>query len=195
MDNSLPSEFTQLMQAAQQGNELAEQAFCEKVNQELRQVAERVVRGAQAQPTSLVNELFVRLFRKAVVPDLKNRRYFFAVAADQMRQILRERIRAKLAQKRGGGMERVPLDIALDQYLDDFQAQNRFAFQALDEALERLREGKSTARQYEVVRLRFLVGLTIDETADVLGIAPRTVRGDWLLARAKLLAELSEDAG
>ena len=185
-------QFTQLLKVAQAGDMHAQDQFCERVNSELRQIAQRMVRGNDAQPTSLVNELFLRLFRQGLVDDLKNRRYFFAVAADQMRQILRERARRRRAQKRGGNLERVPLDIALDQYLDDFNDKNRFEFIALDAALESLKHS-STERQYEVVRLRFLVGLTIEETSEVLSVSPRTVRGDWMLARAKLRAELEKD--
>ena len=192
-DVSDPHEFTRLLKNAQRGDSAAEQQFCRLVNDELRREAGRLVRAgreAVAQPTSLVNELFLRLFREAAADDLKNRRYFFTVAIDQMRQILRERIRRSRSQKRGGHLQKLPLDIVLDQYLDDFKDRSRFDFEALDQALERLKTGKATRRQYEVVTLRYLAGLTVEETAELLGISPRTVAYDWKLARAKLYVEI-----
>ena len=197
-DDADKDTFTRLLKVAQSGDSEAERRFCDLINDELRDQATRLVRrvgNEVAQPTSLVNELFIRLFRKGIVDDLKNRRYFFAVAIDQMRQILRERIRSRKSQKRGGHLKRVPLDIVLDQYLDDFARDTQFDFEAVDLALQRLKEDGSSARQYEVVKLRYLAGVTVEETAEMLGISPRTVANDWKLARAKMYAQLQEGGG
>jgi len=186
--------LTDLIRQAQNGNSAAEQQLFEAVNDELRQLAEYQTRrfGAQGmdQPTSLVNELFLKLFREDAFVDLKNRRYFFAVAIDQMRQILRNRFRHRKTQKRGGHLNRVPLDVALDDYLDELQNMYQFDFEALDEALNRLKHGTTSQRQYEVVNLRFLAGMTVKQTAELIGISERQVAIDWKLARAKLYTEL-----
>ena len=174
----------------------AEQLLCNLVNGELRRAAARLVRGNHqlAQPTSLVNEVFLRLFRKRICGDLKNRRYFLAVAVDQMRQILRERWRARQAQKQGGGLEQVPLDVALDHYLDGFRASNHLDFIVLDEALERLQQTRATPRQFEILKLHFFLSQEQKEIAETIGLDPAGVSRELKVALAKLKLELTGDA-
>lgn len=196
MDEKPPEEFSQLLQRAQAGSPEAENRFCELVNDELRGAAGALVRNQHglAQPTSLVNEAYLRLFRKGVVDDLRNRRYFFAVAIDQMRQILRERFRTRKSQRRGGHMNRQALDAVLDQYLDDFAVANALDYMLLDEALEGLKNGGATARQYEVLRLHYFVGLQQKEIADLLDLDASVISKELRTARAKLALQLRGDS-
>ena len=134
------------------------------------------------QATALVNEAYLRLV------DAKNvawhdRAHFLAVAARVMRRILVDHARARRAQKRGGPAERVTLDEALTVGTDE-----RRDYVALDDALNAL--AAFDERKGRVVELRFFGGLTIKETAEVIGISTATVERDWILAKAWLYAEL-----
>ena len=157
------------------------------VYQELRRLAASYLRrerpGQTLQPTALVHEAYLRLLKDR--PERwQNRAHFCAIAAHSMRQILIERARARGAQKRGGGGPRVTLDEALvaggEQSIDIL---------ALDHALERLHA--IDAEQARLVELRFFGGLTVEETAVVLKVAPDTVMRDSRLAKAWLARELS----
>lgn len=140
-------------------------------------------RGADLlQATALVHETFVRLTGAHNV-DWQDRRHFLAVAGRTMRRVLVDLFREQAAVKRGGGAPHVPLEpdvAAADSRLVDLVA--------LDEALTRL--GALEPRKVQVIELRFFAGLTVEETADVLGVAPDTVARDWRLARTWLLREL-----
>ena len=195
-ENTRAHDFSQLLARAQAGDRQEESRFCELVNAELRRAAACLVRGKHgvAQPTSLVNEVFVRLFRKGVVEDLKNRRYFFAVAIAQLRQTHRERYRRRKSQRQGGHLERQPLEIVLDHYLDDFEASRQFEFLMLDEALERLQNGSATARQYEIIRLHYFLGWQQKEIAETLDVHQSVVSKDLKAVLAKLAVELKGDA-
>ncbi|MEM7165059.1 MAG: ECF-type sigma factor [Planctomycetota bacterium] len=131
------------------------------------------------QPTALVHEAFLRL-SKGEPGKVYDRTHLLATVARAMRQILIDHARRRGASKRGGNLARVQLDsVALateDQQLD---------FEVLHEALRELE--KLNPRQADIVELRFFGGLTIEETSEVLGVAPRTVRHDWQFARAWLL--------
>ena len=157
------------------------------VYQELRRLAASYLRrerpGQTLQPTALVHEAYLRLMKDR--PERwQNRAHFCAIAAHSMRQILIEKARARGALKRGGGRPRVTLDEALvgggEQSID---------LVALDEALERL--AAIDAEQARLVELRFFGGLTVEETAETLGISPATVKRHWTVARAWLARELS----
>jgi len=157
------------------------------VYQELRRLAASYLRrerpGQTLQPTALVHEAYLRLMKDR--PDRwQNRAHFCAIAAHSMRQILIEKARARDAQKRGGGGPRITLDEALvgggEMSID---------FVALDEALERL--AAIDAEQARLVELRFFGGLTVEETAETLGISPATVKRHWTVARAWLARELA----
>lgn len=164
------------------------------VYDELRRIAARYMSrerpGQTLQATALVNEAFVRL--SAERPrEFQNRTHFLAIAALSMRQILVQRARARRAAKRGGAPQRITLD---DHNLDPARVPAGAApashspddvdVLALDEALERLAaQDPELAR---IVELRYFGGLTVEETADVVGASPATVKRHWALARAWL---------
>lgn len=135
------------------------------------------------QATALVNEVYLRLIETDRV-QWQNRAHFFAVAARMMRRILVDFARARLNDKRGGGVQRVTLDDAVAVV----QAPS-MDLVALDEALERL--GSIDSRQSQIVELRFFGGLTLDEAAEVLQVSRDTVKRDWRFAKLWLARELS----
>jgi RNA polymerase sigma factor (TIGR02999 family) len=156
------------------------------VYQELRRLAASYLRrerpGQTLQPTALVHEAYLRLMKDK--PDRwQNRAHFCAIAAHSMRQILIERARARGALKRGGARPRVTLDEALVA-----GGERSIDLVALDEALERL--AALDPEQGRLVELRFFGGLTVEETADAMGISPATVKRHWTVARAWLAREL-----
>ena len=156
------------------------------VYQELKRLAAGYLRrerpGYTLQPTALVNEAYLRLLKDD--PERwQNRAHFCAIAAHSMRQILIERARARNAQKRGGPRARVTLDDALVA-----GGERSIDLVALDEALERL--AALDPEQARLVELRFFGGLTVEETADAMGISPATVKRHWTVARAWLAREL-----
>lgn len=152
---------------------------------ELRRVAAAYLRrerpGQTLQATALVNEAYVRLAGQH--PRFQNRAHFCAIAANAMRQILVERARARHAQKRGGGAARITLNEGLAA-----SPEPPVDLAALDEALGRL--AALDAQQARIVELRFFGGLSVEETAEVLGISPATVKRHWSVARAWLAREL-----
>jgi RNA polymerase sigma factor (TIGR02999 family) len=164
------------------------------VYDELRRIAARYVSrerpGQTLQATALVNEAFVRL--SAERPrEFQNRTHFLAIAALSMRQILVQRARARRAAKRGGAPQRITLD---DANVDVSKVPAGFGnaapgpadidVLALDEALTRL--ASFDAELARLVELRYFGGLTVEETAEVLGSSPATVKRHWALARAWL---------
>ena len=161
-----------------------------EVYQELRRLAAYYVRGERAdltlQPTALVHEAYVRLLREAYT-SWQNRAHFCAIAANAMRQILVEQARAHRALKRGGDHLRVTLvdDAAVAPAGDP-------DVEALDQALEVL--ASLEPRQARLVELRYFGGLTIEEAAEHLGVAPATAKRDWAVARAWLRRRLTSDA-
>lgn len=134
------------------------------------------------QPTALVHEAFLKLVDDAG-QGWENRAHFFGVAANVMRRILVDHARRHNAQKRGGG-EVLRLETGMDVAVDSADQMMR-----IDDALTRLAE--LDPRQARVVELRFFAGLTVDECAEVLGVAPVTIKRDWAMARAWLYRELS----
>lgn len=156
------------------------------VYDELRQLAGRQLRGERAghtlQPTALVHEAYLRLVDTDGV-SWESRAHFFGTAARAMRQILVDYARRRNADKRGGGWERVTLDTGL-------QEDAGFAPEILDlhGALEEL--ARHDADLARLVELRFFAGLTLDETADVLGVSRRKAAKDWSVARLWLQREL-----
>ena len=139
--------------------------------------------GHTLQPSALVNEAMVRLLEGSALNRSADRGYFFAAAAQAMRQVLVDHARRRRAAKRDGGRRRVPLDQVL-QYFDD----RRLDVLALHEALDRLMT--LDERQGLVVSLRFFAGLSAPEVADVLDVSVGTIEGDWRIARAWLRGQL-----
>ncbi len=135
------------------------------------------------QPTALVNEAFVKLVDHASLAE-HSRTHFFAIAANAMRYVLADYARRRNAEKRGGGVGRVTMHSGVG-VADDDEPMDAVA---LHEALERLE--KEDARAYAIVELRFFGGLSIAQTAEVLGISGGTVKNEWRWARVWLLAQL-----
>jgi RNA polymerase sigma factor (TIGR02999 family) len=158
------------------------------VYDELRALARTQLRGERPdhslQATALVHEAYLRLLGNgATQPAWNDRHHFFVAAAEAMRRILIEHARARGRGKRGGGRVRVELssvDLAVEQDLDEVLA--------LDEAFRRLEEQDPKAA--DVVRLRFFAGLSVEETADAMGLSARTVKREWAFARAWLFDAL-----
>ncbi len=169
---------------AQPGSELLTQLYTE-----LRSLAGALTRqlppGQTLQPTALVHEAYLRLVRNQD-PGWEGRRHFFGAAARAMREILIEQARRKASQKRGGQAHRVELDEGLawiEPPADDLLA--------LDEAIARLQEEDPYLA--EIVQLRYFTGLSVEETACVVGASERTVKRDWRYARAWLARQLGKD--
>ena len=171
------------------GNSQDADALAPLVYNELRRLAAAYMRrerpGQTLQPTALVHEAYMRLAN--VGTPWTDKRHFVGVAARSMRQILVERARARGAQKRWAGLNRVSLSDSLAVAADP-----ESMLPALDEALERLET--IDAEQARIVELRYFAGLSIEETADVLGISPATMKRRWSLARAWLFRELAGEA-
>jgi len=156
---------------------------------ECRRIAARQLRRERddhtLDPTALVHELYLHLVdqRRAT---WTNRAHFFGIAAQLMRRILVDHARAKRTAKRGGSPTFVSLAAVTDEAVD-----NVADVLAIDEALERLAD--IDPDQVRIVEMRFFAGLTVDETAHVLGRSPRTVKREWQLARAWLFRELRQE--
>jgi RNA polymerase sigma-70 factor, ECF subfamily len=180
-----PGQITLLLGRMRDGDRDARDALVPLVYRDLEKIAAGYANrpGVTLEPCGLVHELYVRL---AVTPlNARDRKHFYSVAALAMRQILVDRARRRRAHKRGGDAARVTInDVAAttDDAVD---------VAVVDDALRRLEE--LSPRQARIVELRCLVGLSIVETADVLGVSPRTVNTEWRVARAWLMRALQED--
>lgn len=139
--------------------------------------------GHTLEPTALVNEAFLKLVDQKRV-NWQNRSHFFAVGAQIMRRILVDHARKKKGKKRGGGWTRVPLREELQ-----VTSKNYEDVLALDDALQKLE--KVDPDRSKVVELRFFGGLTLDETAEALGVTKRTVQNHWTVCSAWLRRELT----
>lgn len=180
---------TQLLALAGEGDKAALAKLIPLVYEELRAMAhrQRISQGGgdTLNTTALVHEAYEKLAGSGAA--YEDRRHFFRVAARAMRSVLVDHARAQSREKRGGGMKARTLDevrIAPPERPEQMLA--------LDEALNILNELDS--RQAEVVQLRYFIGLTVPEAADVLGLSEATVKRDWTAARAWLLDTLSTAA-
>jgi RNA polymerase sigma factor (TIGR02999 family) len=181
------SETTQLLRAWADGDPGALERLTPRVYTELRRIAGHFMRderpGRTIQTTALVHEAYLKLIDVTSV-DWQHRAHFFAVSAQIMRHILLDRARRRVAAKRGGVAPRVNLD-----EVPDIGSGRARELIALDDALNAM--AKVDPRKARVVELRFFAGLSVEETAEVLKVSSDTVKRDWRLARAWLLAELS----
>ena len=182
-----PHEVTQLLQAWSDGNQEALDKLAPLVYDELHRLARHYMSGERAghtlQTTELVDEAYVRLIDWKSVR-WQNRAHFFGVAAQMMRRILVDVARSRNYAKRGGNAFRVSLSEAADVSLERGED-----IIALDEALQSL--AAIDPRKTRIVELRFFGGLSVDETAEVLKVSPRTVMREWSLAQAWLYRELA----
>ncbi len=188
MTTPSPQQVTELLVAWGHGDERALEQLMPLVYEELRRLAHRHLgrerAGHTLQTTALVHEAYLRLVDQKET-HWQNRAHFFAVAARMMRRILVDYARARGFAKRGGGAQQVSLDEAM--VVSDERAADVVA---LDEALNELAEFDE--RKSRMVELRFFGGLSIEETAEVLGVSPGTVMRDWTLAKAWLQREIGK---
>jgi len=161
------------------------------VYQELRRLARRLMRRERSdhtlQTTALVHEAYLKLVGKGKL-EWNDRTHFIGIAAHAMREILVEHARAYHASKRGGEEQKVQLTIEVPAGSEDRSVD----LLALDVALNKLAE--LSPRQCQVIEMRFFGGLSVEETAEALGISPKTVKRDWSAARAWLHREMRRDA-
>jgi RNA polymerase sigma factor (TIGR02999 family) len=180
-----PGQVTQLLKAMRAGDSRAADDLLPLVYAELHRLAKAYMRRERPehtlQATALINEAYLRLVREDA--DWNNRAHFIGVAANVMRRVLVDHARAHKAERRAGGLKRVEmsddLSISIEQ-LDEVAL--------VDDALTKL--AKVKPRQAEVVELRYFGGLTVEQIGDLLGIAPRSVKHDWSLARIWLFREM-----
>ena len=178
---------TQLLLAWGRGDELARDQLIPLVLDTLRRIARRQLRAERAghslETNALINEAYLKLIEQSVV-SWESRAHFFGIAARLMRELLVDHARARQRLKRGGGQEQISLTssaiIVKEQAVD---------LLALDEALKTL--SGVDPQSSRIVELRFFGGLTIDETAQVIGVSTPTVERGWRTARAWLQTELS----
>ena len=179
------SQTTRLLKAVHAGDNAAAERLLPLVYAELHRVANAYMRRERPdhtlQPTALINEAYLRLIQEDV--DWNSREHFIGFAAHVMRRVLVDYARARNADQRGGKRERVELQ---DQLAISPARLEEVTL--LDEALDRLE--KHNPRQAKVVELRYFGGLSIDQIGATLGIAPRSVKRDWALARIWLYEEL-----
>ena len=185
---SSPDQVTHLLQRAGDGDRSAVDELLPLVYDQLRRDAQLRMAGERAdhtlQATALVHEAYLRLVGERRVP-WQNRAHFYSAAAEAIRRILLDHAKARARQKRGGGRRRVPLSIA--------DVAESWSFQetlSLDDALCRL--GERDPAIGEVVRLRFFAGLSVEQTAEALGVSKATVKRRWEFGRTWLFRELKQ---
>jgi RNA polymerase sigma factor (TIGR02999 family) len=188
LSSSTMTDVTGILAAIEQGDPSAAGLLLPLVYDELRQLAaQRLAQekpGQTLQATALVHEAYLRLVGGETLQRWDSRRHFFAAAAEAMRRILVENARRKRSIKHGGQCARVDLDEALIVVGDE----PRHDLLDLDELLDQL--ASADPRAAELVKLRFFAGLTGDQAAEVLGIAPRSADLLWAYARAWLFEKL-----
>lgn len=184
LDSSQP--VSELLVRWKRGEQDALEVLLPLVYDELRRLAHHHLQGERAghtlQSTALVHEAYLRLADQEPLR-LDNRAHFFAVASHLMRQILVDYARKHHAAKRGANNLTLTLDEAVA-----LPKKRNLRLVALDDALNGLAE--LDARQSQIVELRFFGGLSIDETSEVLGVSPATVKREWSTARAWLYREM-----
>lgn len=188
----MTNDVTKILSAIEAGDRKAAGQLLPLVYDELRRLATQKMTqeksGHTLQPTALVHEAFLRLIGQEDRQKWDGRGHFFAAAAQAMRRILIESARRRNADKRGGG-ERLRREVRDDDAV--FDSLNVDTLLSLDEALTKLAaEDEGLAK---LVELRYFTGLTIDETAEIMGVSPRTTKRNWAYARAWLRREMDGD--
>ena len=182
------SEVTEIVERARQGDQQAAQDLLPLVYNELRRLAVHkmalIPPGQTLQPTALVHEAYLRLVGSDG-QKWDGRGHFFAAAAEAMRRILIERARRKAALRHGGGQQRVDIDaVQIAGVLKDDH------LLAVNDALDKF--AQHDPQKAELVKLRYFVGLKVDEAAEVLGISEMMAKRHWAYARSWLLREIEE---
>jgi RNA polymerase sigma factor (TIGR02999 family) len=185
------SDVTRILSAIEHGDPHAAEQLLPLIYDELRKLAAAKLAqekpGQTLQATALVHEAYLRLVGRPSERGWDQRGHFFAAAAEAMRRILLNRARDKGRQKRGGDRRRIDFEhLAVADQADDDEVL------AVDEALERLAQLHPTCA--ELVKLRFFTGLTMEEAAAAMSIAPRTAHRYWVFARAWLVDALRPDS-
>lgn len=180
--------ITQALADLRSGDQHAASRLMPLVYEELRRLAGQYLSaenpGHTLQPTALVHEAYLSLVKEPE-SDWQNRVHFFAVAAQAMRRILVDHARSRRALKRGGDRRKLPLDEARSIALEPEEY-----LLAMDEALRKL--STQDPQQSRIIELRFFAGLTLEETASLLGISVKTVQRDWIMARGWLHREVTK---
>ncbi len=184
---SEPGQVTQLLKLWRQGDEAAASVLLPLIYGDLKMRAARYLRHERSdhtlQPTALVHEAYMRLVDQKGT-HWQDRAHFFAIAAKMMRRVLLDHARKHLSGKRGGGMRPVELEVA-----EELPALSLPELVALDDALNAL--AAFDQNRATLIELRYFAGLTVEETAEVMGCSTATVMRQWRTARAWLFAELS----
>lgn len=187
MQTPPPNEITPLLLRWSQGDQVALSLLMPIVYQELHRLAQSYLRRERAnhtlQPTALINEAYLRLVKQDA-PEWQSRSHFFGVAARLMRQILVEYARTHAAAKRGGGEVELSLD-EVWMYSDEKAAE----LVALDDAL--IAMAAFDERKVQIIELRYFGGMSLEETATILGLSVATIGHETRLARAWLYKEMS----
>jgi RNA polymerase sigma factor (TIGR02999 family) len=185
------AQATELLRQASDGDEGASAELLAFVHDELARLArihmDRERGDHTLQPTALVNEAWIRLIDRDRA-GWRDREHFLSAASRAMRNILVDHARRRRAEKRGGGDVRLPLDAVVELY-----EERAVDLELLSDALDALHE--DDPRLGRVVELRFFGGLTVEETARVMGVSPSTVERSWRMARAWLRDEIAEEDG
>jgi RNA polymerase sigma-70 factor, ECF subfamily len=188
--NESPIDVTVMLRQLSNGNQEVLAELIPLVYDELRRLAAYHLRHERSnhtlQATALVHEAYLRLVDQRDM-DWKNRAHFFGVAAHLMRRILLMHARQHHAAKRGGAVQKISLDEAVV-----FTRERSAELVALDELLNRLAE--LDPQQARIVELRVFGGLSVEETADLIGIGTATVKRDWAMAKAWLAREMGSTA-
>lgn len=178
---------TRMLRNAQAGDRGALDELFPIIYRELRRIASHQLSKERSdhtlQPTALVHEAYIRLIDQHSV-NWQNRAHFFSIAAETMRRILVNYAVQRNAQKRGAGATRIELDEGIS-YHDQMR---ELDLVALDDALKNLEEFDAT--QAKIVELRFFGGLTVEETAEVLGVSDSTIKREWRMAKSWLKTKL-----
>lgn len=188
-NNSPDNNVTKLLIKLTDGNEAVLEDLLPLIYDELRQLASRYLRRERRdhtlQPTALVHEAYMKLVDQTQVR-WQNRAHFFGVAAQIMRRILVDHARRHTAEKRGGAAEVLPLE---EEILVVASDEKGVELLALDEALENL--AKIDPQKSKIVELRYFGGLSVEETAEVMGVSAITIKRQWRMAKAWLYGQIT----
>jgi RNA polymerase sigma-70 factor (ECF subfamily) len=185
---------TELLRRVSAGDASARPALLEHLYPQLKALAARQLsnedRTPTLHPTALVHEAWMKIGDLGHL-EMSERGHFFAIASQAMRQVLVDHARARLAKKRGGGeWQRVTIS-SLRDLSDEHDVDDDAEILALHDVLGELEQ--LNERQARVVEMRFFAGLSVEETAEALGVSPATVKADWRIARGWLEHKLGED--
>ncbi|MDQ6785743.1 MAG: sigma-70 family RNA polymerase sigma factor [Acidobacteriota bacterium] len=188
MAHETQKEVTQLLVKLTDGNTQAIEELLPLIYDELRNLAGKYLRRERAshtlQPTALVHEAYLKLIDQTQVK-WQNRAHFFGVAANIMRRILVDHARRTKADKRGGDAEKLPIEEEILVVSNEKSVE----LLALDEALENL--AKLDPQKSKIVELRYFGGLSVEETAEVMGVSAITIKRQWRMAKAWLYGQIA----